>query len=194
MSSTRSRHSLGGKHRLGEDPIAELRFECGTGHELDPSSNALAQLALQAHELEDPDRPGELDEHVDVALSGRASSRANEPNSDTCATPNESNNGFAFRSAARISSRRGTVAVLTGTILRAPRINNLRGFFCGQIVDNRRARLCRNPNESACSCMQPIRAVWSVYVVIAQPERVAFRARSQRGGREFEPPAVHQIP
>jgi len=47
------------------------------------------------------------------------------------------------------------------------RINDLRGFLCGQIVDKRRARLCRNSNEYACSCARPIRGVQCVYVVVA---------------------------
>ena len=49
MSSTRNRHSLGGKHRLGKDPISQLRLQRGTGYELDLSSDALTEFPLQAH-------------------------------------------------------------------------------------------------------------------------------------------------
>src|SRR4051812_4830072 len=48
----------------------------------------------------------------------------------------------------------------------------LTGFFCGQNVDNRRARLCTATNESACSCTRPSRAVQTAYGVPAQPDEV----------------------
>lgn len=51
MSSTRSRQSLGGNHRLGEDPVAKLRLERGTRDELNAATDAVPGLALQPDEL-----------------------------------------------------------------------------------------------------------------------------------------------
>jgi hypothetical protein len=67
MSPIRNRHSPG-NHGLGQDPVAELRFQSGRRHELDLASDAGTQFPLQADELEQPDRPIELYEQIDVAV------------------------------------------------------------------------------------------------------------------------------
>src|SRR5436189_1814349 len=68
MSSTRSRHSLGGNHRLVENPVAELRLERSRRHQFNPAADALGKLLLQTYELEQPNRPGELDKQIDVTV------------------------------------------------------------------------------------------------------------------------------
>ena len=59
--------SLGGNHRLVENPVAELRFERSRRHQFNPAADALGKL-LQTHELEQPNRPGELDKQIDVTV------------------------------------------------------------------------------------------------------------------------------
>jgi len=40
------RHSLGGNHRLVENPVAELRFERSRRHQFNPAADALGKLLL----------------------------------------------------------------------------------------------------------------------------------------------------
>lgn len=67
-SSTRSRHSLGGNNRLMKDSVAELRPQGRRRHEIDLVANELAELALQADELKEPNRAAELNEQIDIAI------------------------------------------------------------------------------------------------------------------------------
>jgi hypothetical protein len=55
--------------RRGSDRGAALQR--GGGNELDLSSDPLSRLALKSDEVEQPDRLGELDEHVDSAVLAR---------------------------------------------------------------------------------------------------------------------------
>ncbi|HVZ22003.1 MAG TPA: hypothetical protein VG871_13105, partial [Vicinamibacterales bacterium] len=48
-------------------------------------------------------------------------------------------------------------------------------------------------NEYACSCIRPTLSHSSAYVVVRQPGTAWPPLISQRGGREFEPPAVHHF-
>src|SRR5262245_31158663 len=68
MSSARSRHSLGGNHRLVENPVAKLGLEGCWRHEVDGSADAIAQLALQTCKRKQTNRPLELDKKVDIAV------------------------------------------------------------------------------------------------------------------------------
>jgi len=60
-------------------------------------------------------------------------------------------------------------------------INGLRQFLCGQFVDKRRARLCRNPRKHAWSCASPISADRDVDVAAASREP-PWHKRSQSSG------------
>src|SRR5947207_3894218 len=60
--------TLDGNHCLCEDPVAELRLEGGGRHELDATADSIAELTLQSHELEQPDRPIEFHQQIDVAV------------------------------------------------------------------------------------------------------------------------------
>ena len=71
-------------------------------------------------------------------------------------------------------------------------INNLQRFYCGQFVANVRARLCRTPRKRALFCICPISVFSEGLLVSAESDLRVFGRCSQRGGREFEPPAVHQ--
>src|SRR5207244_5663231 len=53
---------------------------------------------------------------------------------------------------------------------------------CGQIVDNRGARLCRDPRKYALLCVRPTSADQSAYVAVARRDKVSSMARSQRRG------------
>lgn len=54
------------------------------------------------------------------------------------------------------------------------------------------ARLCSNPREHALFSIGPISVFSEGLVVSAESDLRVCRRCSQRGGREFEPPAVHQ--
>src|SRR5215211_5705123 len=68
MSSARNRHSLGGNHRLAENPVAELRFERCVRHQLDRPTETCGKLALQSQEFEQAHGATELDKQIHVAV------------------------------------------------------------------------------------------------------------------------------
>lgn len=67
MSPTRDRQLLGGTDRLGEDALAELGAKAAPGDEIDLASQEGLQTILQVEELEEPSRPIELHQEIDVA-------------------------------------------------------------------------------------------------------------------------------
>jgi hypothetical protein len=68
MSWMRRRHSLGGKNRLVQDAVAELRLEGCRRHEIDGMANEFSQAPLKPDKLEETDRPIELDEQIHIAV------------------------------------------------------------------------------------------------------------------------------
>src|SRR5438874_1126398 len=80
MSSTRSRQSLGGNHRLAQNLVAKLGLERGGCHEIDAVSDDIGKRSLQANELEQADRAAELHEqiHVTIVSAFVASERAEQ--------------------------------------------------------------------------------------------------------------------
>src|SRR6266702_4180426 len=71
MSSTRSLHSLRGTHSLAEYPLAELRLDSVAHDEVHAAAEELFERPLHAEEVEEPDRPIELDEQVHIAARPR---------------------------------------------------------------------------------------------------------------------------
>ena len=71
MSSMRSRHSLGGTNRLGENPFAQLRFHRVPHDQVDASAKDFFQSPLDAKEVKEANRLFEFDEKIDVAVGAR---------------------------------------------------------------------------------------------------------------------------
>src|SRR5437868_5540196 len=82
-SSTRT-SQLRGIHRLREDLLAELTLEAAAWDEIDPRAEHLRQPVPYALELEQADRPGELDEQVDVAVRTFLAARDRTEQRDGC--------------------------------------------------------------------------------------------------------------
>lgn len=64
----RRRHSLGGTDSLAEDPVAELRLHGVPHDEIHAAAEDLFQPAMNPEEVEEPDRPVELDKQVNIAV------------------------------------------------------------------------------------------------------------------------------
>ncbi len=67
----RSRHALGGTNRLGEDPLAQLRSHGIAHYQVHAGAQDFLQSVLDAEEVEEPDRPVEFDEEIDIAAGFR---------------------------------------------------------------------------------------------------------------------------
>src|SRR6266508_3677018 len=68
MSSMRRCHSLGGTDSLAEDPVAELRLHRLPHDQDHAAAEDLFQPPLNPEEVEETDRPVEVDEQVHVAV------------------------------------------------------------------------------------------------------------------------------
>jgi hypothetical protein len=85
--------------------LPDMRLEGGTGDEVDRTAHRRPRRVLEGEERREPNRPLELDEHVDIAV-GRGIAAATEPN-----MPSERigqrrlRSGSAERSAVSTSSR-----------------------------------------------------------------------------------------
>ncbi len=64
--------------------------------------------------------------------------------------------------------------------------------FCGQIVDNGRARLCRHPRKHACFCFRPIPAADASYAVLVQPNTAALNRSFAMRRSRVRSSTVHQ--
>ena len=74
MSWTRSRQALGGTDGLVEYPVAHGRSQPTWRDQIDAGADEVLEVRLKPGEMEKPDRPIELDEQIDIAITPRLSS------------------------------------------------------------------------------------------------------------------------